>query len=445
MTFITSDFERSVGAPVGAVNAALAEALRGAGFEITSQSLTAVSARRGSRLALATLGAFALRKIPVVATAQLAPAADGCSLAVRLADEWNPLMGQASAVKTRYRDAFAEVQRAIDAALFELCPAVSGGAASEWSNKRSGVFLAKLAESMGRVGDGALSGGAALLTGDWRRATLPWDGVERVRFESAKGSARLTMLDVQAMLDAGTLITTRAGSMPPALMAEVVGVQAHLEQALTGAHGTATVELADPETAALEFLRQQASMRTAFPVRTLQECTGCHTRKLVNVDYQKILKRNQMLKGLGGGIGASISNGSIKPFVLLGRVMNVAKLDPDFVCRSCQGMTANESIVALCPQCGAFQGHPVLKTCGKCKCDLRTLIAAEDFWQSGPADDDEPPLGTPAEWLADPTGRHEYRYWDGHRWTEHVADDGEQSTDQPNEYSFTDDTLEMTR
>jgi hypothetical protein len=35
----------------------------------------------------------------------------------------------------------------------------------------------------------------------------------------------------------------------------------------------------------------------------------------------------------------------------------------------------------------------------------------------------EPP-SPPAEWYADPTGRHTHRYWDGARWTPHVADDG---------------------
>jgi|GEM_PF-4236277 len=41
-----------------------------------------------------------------------------------------------------------------------------------------------------------------------------------------------------------------------------------------------------------------------------------------------------------------------------------------------------------------------------------------------------PPLpGTPAGWLADPSGRFEHRYWDGNRWTEHVASAGNQSVD----------------
>lgn len=35
----------------------------------------------------------------------------------------------------------------------------------------------------------------------------------------------------------------------------------------------------------------------------------------------------------------------------------------------------------------------------------------------------------PAAWLADPTGRHELRYWNGSTWTVHVADAGVQSED----------------
>jgi hypothetical protein len=34
-----------------------------------------------------------------------------------------------------------------------------------------------------------------------------------------------------------------------------------------------------------------------------------------------------------------------------------------------------------------------------------------------------------AAWQSDPTGRHELRYWDGAKWTEHVADHGAQSSD----------------
>lgn len=37
----------------------------------------------------------------------------------------------------------------------------------------------------------------------------------------------------------------------------------------------------------------------------------------------------------------------------------------------------------------------------------------------------------PARWAADPTGRHQYRYWDGERWTDQVSDNGVVSVDPP--------------
>ena len=36
----------------------------------------------------------------------------------------------------------------------------------------------------------------------------------------------------------------------------------------------------------------------------------------------------------------------------------------------------------------------------------------------------------PASWLADPVGRHQFRCWDGYRWTEHVSDAGQTGTDK---------------
>lgn len=33
------------------------------------------------------------------------------------------------------------------------------------------------------------------------------------------------------------------------------------------------------------------------------------------------------------------------------------------------------------------------------------------------------------EWLPDPSGRHQLRWWDGNEWTEYVSDQGTQATD----------------
>jgi uncharacterized RDD family membrane protein YckC len=39
--------------------------------------------------------------------------------------------------------------------------------------------------------------------------------------------------------------------------------------------------------------------------------------------------------------------------------------------------------------------------------------------------------GNPARWAPDPLARHEYRYWDGTQWTEHVSDAGTVGIDPP--------------
>ena len=38
-------------------------------------------------------------------------------------------------------------------------------------------------------------------------------------------------------------------------------------------------------------------------------------------------------------------------------------------------------------------------------------------------------MSNPAAWHPDPTGKHDHRWWDGERWTEHVADAGRSSID----------------
>jgi hypothetical protein len=50
---------------------------------------------------------------------------------------------------------------------------------------------------------------------------------------------------------------------------------------------------------------------------------------------------------------------------------------------------------------------------------------------SSPAPGSAPqaPVVAPAQWYPDPSGRHQYRYWDGAVWTTRVADEGVESND----------------
>src|SRR5665647_2341609 len=55
------------------------------------------------------------------------------------------------------------------------------------------------------------------------------------------------------------------------------------------------------------------------------------------------------------------------------------------------------------------------------------------FTLEAPIKAPEPPLPSaplpPAQWYADPSGRHTHRYWDGTQWTPNVADDGRTASD----------------
>lgn len=46
-----------------------------------------------------------------------------------------------------------------------------------------------------------------------------------------------------------------------------------------------------------------------------------------------------------------------------------------------------------------------------------------------PSSTPPPPPAPPAGWMADPTGRHELRYWTGAGWSADVSDGGVQATD----------------
>ena len=67
-------------------------------------------------------------------------------------------------------------------------------------------------------------------------------------------------------------------------------------------------------------------------------------------------------------------------------------------------------------------------------------VVAEDLgepgidtsWEYQPVGEAPPPAPKGqwwAGWLPDPRGRHEFRYWDGTNWSDHVADSGLAGTD----------------
>jgi hypothetical protein len=57
---------------------------------------------------------------------------------------------------------------------------------------------------------------------------------------------------------------------------------------------------------------------------------------------------------------------------------------------------------------------------GRARRLLPAVAGPAETWAQG---------ATPTGWFADPSRRHELRYWDGQRWTDHVSDRGTQAVD----------------
>jgi hypothetical protein len=60
--------------------------------------------------------------------------------------------------------------------------------------------------------------------------------------------------------------------------------------------------------------------------------------------------------------------------------------------------------------------------------DVAATMTARPAVQPAPSAPAAPPTAG-AGWLPDPSSRHELRYWNGARWTEHVNDSGAPSLD----------------
>ncbi len=61
--------------------------------------------------------------------------------------------------------------------------------------------------------------------------------------------------------------------------------------------------------------------------------------------------------------------------------------------------------------------------------EATTVSATGLFGQDTPTAESGVVASTGAQWVADPYGRHQMRYWDGRLWTQHVSDGGVAGTD----------------
>ncbi|MDG4766605.1 hypothetical protein O7632_21265 [Solwaraspora sp. WMMD406] len=372
--------ERAIRVPLTVVRQHLHAALRHLGFQFTTEQLTVLAAERGSKLGALTLQPA---RVPVGVQVGLESTPQGCRVTVRLADGWPAKVGRNWGATAVYLDVFGSVLTAVDDALGRLDPAAVSGFAPWWRDTGTGDVAAMqnaagwaaqagsiLSRQTGRLLDGS---------GPKRGAPVSRTGAETFTFVAPDTVAEIPTALADGMLTVGTLITSRPGPMPGNLVGQIQGLVYRVEEyiaASAGPSGAATpfrFTVNADDVPVVTFLHQQAQLREMLPVRTLLICTTCKLEKIVNPELERLQERNRRTRDLATTVSAVIS-----PFVLAGRLAQTK--GPAFACPRCQGLSADESVVTFCKQCGERRSETALRTCGKCAFDFRSLLSKEPLW-----------------------------------------------------------------
>ena len=382
-------WERRVGVDLGAVRTQLQRELREQRFTLMGDTVTSIEATRGSQLA-----AFVLQhdNLPMAAHIRLQPLENGCGVSVQL-QETGKVPSRLLGVHNAYVHAFADIQVHLDGALAELDPNLKLEPVVAAAETPAGV-----GDQLGTLGRKVAERANRLLEGKDTSTPTAWKELDQVLFVSSKGQAIVDDDRVQAILVVAGLVASQPGSMPPNLSHDVEVFAARLESALDASQGAESVrfEVSDEELPVVAFLATQAAVRESLPLRTLHVCTTCRLERVTNPDYERMAERHRKLKALSYGLGATFSRRGITPFVLVGQLVRVKKLDPDFVCSRCQSTTADEWVVTYCPKCGDRRREAVLRTCPKCKYDFRKEAERQEMWHPAPPPTLPPQFPPPA-------------------------------------------------
>jgi len=390
------DFERRISASSIDTRRVIADALRELGFELTVDQLTRLEAKRGSLLGSSLM---LKKQRPLGAVFEISSEPPDCVVICHLTDHLHNWMGKAWGVNGQYREIFDAVLGRVDLALAEL----DGTAAKSFDEPKfwSRVADVEVLEQTNSVAARAAAGAVEKAGKVFHRAksTTPsvWKGVDSVTFTSGAGVAVMSLAETQAMLGVAVMVVSHPGSMPPNLMRDVESFAGQVERHLTAADGKAlTVDVSDAQRPVFEFLDQQARIRAALPLRTLHICRSCRLEKITNPEYERIAARNEKLGHLMAGVGATVGKGGISPTFVLGQVFKLKRLDPKYVCARCQGLEADERVVTFCPSCAGLRRDVVLRLCGNCGFEFRTIVEKTALW-SEPAAAPEPEPGLDPE------------------------------------------------
>lgn len=372
--------------------------LQQAGFRLQQSSQWSIHGEQGSSLSLSRLTP------PVSVSAAVTLNSDGTAMAhVHLTDKM-PTALRGIGFERSIRQRFAQLEHGIDVALGVATDPLTSLPPPYTPNKDQGVSPQGAHDSVVPVGDVAPESeglvdraGAALerwgAKASEKTSSMlgrvnadPWQKVESVTFWCPPDQAVADAARIQVYAALAAMVASQPDVLPEKLASELAQFVEQVRGVLDAA-GRADMEqvrcdVEPSQRPILEFLEQQARLREQLPVRTLHRCRDCGQQKVSNPDYIKLKERNRKMQALTGAVGLTFRGGAVNPFLIVGSLFRLKKLDPDYVCGRCQGMDADESIATFCPECGSLCAEAVLRRCGKCEHDFRGDLTPQEVWQA---------------------------------------------------------------
>ncbi|MEW1773449.1 hypothetical protein [Streptomyces sp. NPDC086777] len=141
----------------------------------------------------------------------------------------------------------------------------------------------------------------------------------------------------------------------------------------------------------LEFLWGQVEIRRGLPERILHVCTDCRKETLVNPDYQEMrekarrdLEQDQKSKRIAEAAFQTFLSQGAYTYRLINALTDTGHAGQplvSFVCPACEGVEAEKTLVAFCPNCHSQRREPVLAICPKCRHDFRCSVTGLTCWE----------------------------------------------------------------
>ena len=208
--------------------------------------------------------------------------------------------------------------------------------------------------------------------------------IHGVHFLCGDRIAVLTLEEAMAMLGVAKMIGSRVEEehFRPERVVELAAFTGRLEAGVRSARKRGVVlEVDRREVSMANLLVTQTRARADLDSRLRFVCTTCHYERLTNPEYQQTKRRNEIMMTLSRSVGVTVFSHGVGTFFMFSSLLALVKLDPDFVCRNCEGTKAMESVIVFCPSCHKQRNEAVLRTCPACGHDFIGDVDVAALWQ----------------------------------------------------------------